>query len=128
MRLKHLIIAIAATLFAACTSDKGEIPVPKAPVLADTCGSTPGSWTIEVKDNVFVPSEVTACPGDTIKWTLTQGTHTTTSDSIPAGAASWDQLLMSGDVTTYTLVLTIGGNYDYYCKIHPSMTGRIIVK
>ncbi len=129
MKLKHFIIAaIIASLPAACTFDKGELPVPKTPVLADTCSGVAQAWTIEVKDNAFSPADLTACSGDTIKWVLTQGTHTTSSDSIPAGAASWDQLLMSGGVTTYTLVLTTVGDYDYYCKVHPSMVGRIVVK
>lgn len=130
MKLKHFIIAaIIASLPAACTFDKGEIPVPKTPVLADTCSGVAKSWTIEVKDNVFVPDNLTACSGDTIKWVLTQGTHTTTSDSIPAGATNWDQVLTSGGVTTYSVVLTTVGGYRYYCMAHPSsMIGRIVVK
>ena len=129
MKLKYIFIIPALFFFAltACTFDKAEVPAP-APAAADTCSGTPVAHTIEVANNVFIPANLTACTGDTIKWVLSQGGHTTTSTTIPAGAASWDQIMTSTGVTTFTYVVTVSGNYDYVCTFHPSMIGKLVVK
>ncbi|MBI4931074.1 MAG: T9SS type A sorting domain-containing protein [Bacteroidetes bacterium] len=75
----------------------------------------------------FTPSAITATCGDTIKWQWISGSHTTTSISVPAGASSWNQPLTSV-ATTYSMVVTVPGNYSYQCTPHaPNMAGTIIV-
>lgn len=129
MKLKHLLLSfgLIATLMTSCTFDKAEVPAPSVPV-SDTCTGAPVTHTVQVANNVFIPDSVVACSGDTIKWVLTQGTHTTTSTNIPGGAISWDQFMSSTGVTTFTYVVVVSGNYDYVCTIHPTMVGRIVVK
>lgn len=129
MKLKLLSIAFVlfAVILGSCTFDKAEVPVPSV-VTSDTCTGIPVTHTVQVANNVFIPDSLQACSGDTIKWVLTQGTHTTTSTNIPAGAISWDQFMSSTGVTTFTYVVTVTGNYDYVCTIHPSMVGKIVVK
>jgi len=46
--------------------------------------------------------------------------HTTTSKTIPSGAASWDQL-MDSEHTTFVYVPTVPGVYNYVCTPHEAM-------
>lgn len=69
----------------------------------------------------FVPaSGVTVNLGDTIKWVWETGDHTTTSTTIPAGAAAWDHDITSAD-TVFIYTPTVAGTYEYKCTPHASM-------
>jgi len=80
--------------------------------------------------NVFIPANINVTVGDTIKWTRTGGSHTTTCDGSegstrPAGAPAWNAPLTSGN-PTFTYVVTVAGLYHYVCEPHaPSMAGNI---
>lgn len=69
----------------------------------------------------FTPASVTAVCGDTIKWMLANisESHTTTSMSVPAGAAGWGSNLNSTN-TSFAYKLTVAGTYSYVCTIHVS--------
>lgn len=75
---------------------------------------------VDVANYSFAPSSFTAHPGDTIIWMWVNGTHTTTSTTIPAGANSWNSNI---DVSTtfYIYVPTVIGTYNYLCSIHASL-------
>jgi len=75
---------------------------------------------VDVADFAFTPSSFDAVVGDTIIWTLSSGTHTTTSSSVPTGALTWDhQFTGIGDSFTY--IVTVEGIYEYHCSIHTTM-------
>lgn len=69
----------------------------------------------------FSPQVANANCGDTIRWVLVSGTHTTASTSVPLGAASW----ASGNLTAFgfTYVVTVAGTYNYTC--HPASGGHM---
>ena len=81
-------------------------------------------------NNQFSPPTVNATVGDTIRWVLGGGSHTTTCNgssgtSHPAGAADWNSPLNSG-TTSFEYVIAIAGTYQYVCLPHaPSMAGTI---
>lgn len=80
---------------------------------------------VSVIDFAFSPATVTANVGDTIRWTLgTSTTHTTTSTSVPSGAAAWDRTLTSS-APSFDYVIPMAGTYNYFCSLHPQMTGTI---
>ncbi len=82
---------------------------------------------VQVSNYQFTPSTVNALIGDTVTWVWKHGVHTTTSISIPVGAATWDSQIRSSDPSFY-YVVTIEGIYNYDCTIHaPNMNGTIIV-
>ena len=84
--------------------------------------------TVLVSDFAFTSATVTARVGDTVMWVWTNGDHTTTSTSIPAGAASWDAPITS-TATTFSYKLTHTGTYSYVCTPHaPGMGGTINVQ
>ena len=83
--------------------------------------------TITASGTSFTPSSgVTVNLGDTVKWVLAGGSHTSTSTSVPSGAATWDHTLSS---TPFIYVPTVVGTYAYQCNFHFSMgmTGTFTV-
>lgn len=78
---------------------------------------------VTVQNFIFTPATMTVNVGDVVKWTWVNGGHTTTSLTIPAGAAAWNSPITSS-VTTFSYTVTVAGNYNYECSPHsPSMAG-----
>lgn len=80
--------------------------------------------TIEVviEDNAFNPATVNISTGDTVRWTnLDSTTHTVTG----TGTSFVSENLNQGD--SYEFLFTDPGTYEYYCSIHPSMKGTVVV-
>lgn len=74
-----------------------------------------------VADFAFTPQTIdTVQCGDTVKWQWVGGSHTTTSISVPVGAATWDAPIASA-TPTYTYVPTVIGIYAFKCTPHFSM-------
>jgi plastocyanin len=76
--------------------------------------------TILVGNYYFNPSSLSVEVGDIVKWEWVEGSHTTTSTTVPAGAASWDNPLNSGNMT-YSYTVTTAGTYNYVCTPHAGM-------
>ena len=89
--------------------------------------SLPGpAGAAEVKvgiDNfTFNPKVVTVKAGDTVVWTNRDDIPHTVAD--PGKFKS--KALDTGD--TYSFTFTTPGSFDYFCSLHPHMTGRIVVE
>ena len=68
--------------------------------------------------------EVTVVNHDTVPHTVTSGT----GPSDPNSAKSFDtSIINGGESATVSLAQVEPGQYDYYCMIHPYMTGKITV-
>jgi len=74
---------------------------------------------VDVGNFYFSPVSFDVAVGDTIIWTLIDGTHTTTSTTVPVGAATWDYTF-SGPGDTFTYIVTVAGLYEYICSFHPT--------
>lgn len=82
---------------------------------------------IHVKNFQFSPKTTNAVVGDKIQWVWDNGGHTTTSTSVPAGAASWDAIMDEGH-KLFEYTVTVAGTYNFWCIPHsPTMSGSIIV-
>ena len=76
---------------------------------------------VRVKDLAFVPAQISAHVGDTVQWTNDDFVaHTAT-----ARGGQWDVMLPAHAAGSFTL--KADGTFDYYCKLHPNMTGRVTV-
>ena len=83
-----------------------------------------GAETIKVTiDKVaYAPVNISARVGDTIEWSnVDLVAHTST-----ARDKSFDLMVMPNK--KQTLTVKKAGEFDYYCKFHPNMTGHISVK
>jgi plastocyanin len=80
---------------------------------------------IEVKiDNfVFNPKQVTVRAGDTVTWVNHDDIpHTVTSKTMAFRSKALD----SDDKFSFTFATP--GSFDYFCSLHPMMTGTIVVE
>ena len=78
---------------------------------------------VEIQGMAFSPAKLTVAVGDTIIFTNQDGaphTGTATNTSFDTG------ILNQGESGTITL--TKAGTLDYFCAVHPSMKGQLIVK
>ena len=70
---------------------------------------------------VYSPAEVTAKVGDTVEWINKDIlAHTAT-------ATNGDWNVAIAPKQTARLVVKKSGNFDYFCKYHPNMKGRMVV-
>lgn len=67
---------------------------------------------IEVKNYEFVQGFDTVAVGDTVRWVWLEGTHTTTSNGIPAGAMPWNELLTLHH-PYFSYVVLVAGRYEF---------------
>lgn len=90
-----------------------------SPVLAD--GHT--THTVVISGFAFEPASLTIAAGDAVVFVNEDGaphTATSTQDLFDTGRLSRGQ--------EATLTFPGAGTFDYFCAIHPSMTGQITVQ
>ncbi|MDP1695778.1 MAG: cupredoxin family copper-binding protein [archaeon] len=78
---------------------------------------------VEIKDFAFSPSELTVNIGDRVIWT--------NNDAAPHKIVATNDEFISENIEngeTYSFVFAKAGTYKYYCGLHPSMKGTIIVR
>ena len=85
-------------------------------------------WTVDVQNFSFSPNSLPDVKiGDTVRWIWVSGNHTTTSTTIPGGAATWDQPL-NIEIQQFEYIPTVTGTYNYWCTPHsPGMAGSFTV-
>jgi len=81
--------------------------------------------TVAIKDFAFTPSSITVKKGTTVTWTNQDSTpHTVTSSGSGEKAMDSQDLAQGG---TYSVTFDTAGTYEYFCTIHPNMTGTVTV-
>jgi plastocyanin len=82
-----------------------------------------GTVTATMANFAFSPASITASVGDVVTWTNEDSTaHTATLTSDAACTTENLDADASGSI-----VFNVAGSYDYFCKIHPTMTGVVEV-
>ena len=81
-------------------------------------------------NNCFAPNPLTVAPGTTVTWKNTD----TVSHYVTSGKASDETtgtVFDSGNLikpgSTYQFTFANAGTFDYFCSVHPWMTGQVIV-
>jgi len=87
--------------------------------------SVPGC---EETNSCFTPADISINAGDTVHWmNVDTGAHTVTGGSASTGPSGvFDSSLVMADAT-YEFKFDDAGSYDYYCMVHPWMTGSVTV-
>jgi plastocyanin len=76
----------------------------------------------------YLPYEITVTKGTTVSWmNADSAAHTVTSGTVKSGASGEfdSSLFMPGSV--YEFTFNDAGSYDYFCIVHPWMTGIVNV-
>ena len=88
---------------------------------AATAGPAPAN--IQIDNFTFAPQRLIVRAGTTVIWR--------NRDDIPHAIASSTRLFKSKALDTddtYAFTLTAAGTYEYFCSLHPQMTGAIVVE
>lgn len=102
-----------------CTEDTVTDPHEKP---GNTDKKEPGVNEVWIQGSAFTPETITVTSGTTITWTNKEGIiHTVTSNN---------ELFDSGDIKntgTYSFKFNAAGTFSYHCKLHPTMTAKVVV-
>ena len=82
-----------------------------------------GDATAKIDNFTFVPARLTVKAGTTVTWR--------NEDDIPHTITSAARLFKSKALDTddsFSFTFTEPGTYEYFCSLHPRMTGTIVVK
>jgi plastocyanin len=83
------------------------------------------SVQVSIENFVFEPKELVVPEGTTVTWVNADTVpHTVTSTAAPPLFHS--KTLRAND--SFSFQFKAPGTYAYFCKVHPSMTGKVIVK
>lgn len=86
--------------------------------------AAPAGPTVTIGNFTFGPQALTVAPGTTVTWV--------NGDDIPHTVVAADKKAFRSKVLDtddrFAFTFTRPGTYDYFCSIHPHMTGRIVVK
>lgn len=75
---------------------------------------------IDIMDFAFNPDTITVAKGTTVTWTNKDSAqHTVTGTAFTSGTLNQGQ--------SYSYTFNEAGTFEYYCKFHPSMLGKVIV-
>ena len=143
MRTQILVILVVAGLLAvACGADatpapmatptearEAATPVPTStaePALEPT--PSPTTHKVEITGGrKFSPANITIAVGDTVEWTVTGSTHTTTSGHPGNHTEFWDSDTL-GRGGSFSRTFTEVGGFPYFCRIHGrAMLGTVTV-
>jgi nitrite reductase (NO-forming) len=79
---------------------------------------------------LFVPTEISVPAGSTVTWTNDDSTIHTVVEGGPQGGAAGDPAFDSSIIApagTWENTFDTAGEFDYYCSLHPFMTGKVTV-
>jgi plastocyanin len=116
---------ISAVLLAGCSSNSSGYSAPNTTttIASNSSTSAANQTAVTISGFAFSPQTLTVAKGATVAWTNNDSTtHTVTSDT-----GVWDSgNLAQGKAFSYTFSQT--GTFQYHCKIHSSMTAKIVVQ
>jgi|SRR5690348_9238632 len=86
-------------------------------------GENQATAAVNIDNFSFGPAALKVAVGTTVKWT--------NKDDIPHTVVSTDRLFKSHALDTddaFSYKFTKAGTYEYFCSLHPKMTGKVVVE
>jgi amicyanin len=80
---------------------------------------------VSIANFEFEPKELVVAAGTTVTWVNADDVpHTVTSTASPQ---RFDSKTLDTD-DKFSFEFKAAGTFDYFCKVHPNMTGKVVVK
>jgi amicyanin len=98
-------------------------PIVGAMLAAAAVAAQETTNAVTIDNFSFTPKEITVPVGTTVEWV--------NHDDIPHSVVNKDKAFRSPALDTddsYSFTFASAGTFDYFCGLHPFMTGKIIVK
>ena len=86
-------------------------------------GAPAADAKVQIDQYAFLPQRITVKPGTTVTWTNDDDDSHTVASS---GKVFKSKALDTADKFSFTF--TTPGTYDYFCSVHPHMTGAVVVE
>ena len=118
--MKMALFSIGISLMLAADSSSGLFAAEKAP---DESQSQADARIVKIDNFSFSPAVLNIPSGTQVTWI--------NQDDVPHTIVSKDKRIVSPALDTddhFSHQFTSPGTYDYYCSVHPHMTGKVIVK
>jgi plastocyanin len=109
----------AVLLFGALGTTAALIAIVPRPPSADAANPA----AVQIDNFHYSPAMLVVAPGTTVTWT--------NDDDSPHSVREKDGKFKSAALDTddkFSQTFTAPGEYEYFCSIHPYMTGKIVVK
>jgi plastocyanin len=132
-----MVFLLLVLLLSGCGAPPGKQAAvsPSAQLIAPTPVTPPGATQpaeplagevrVTIDNFAFAPRNLTVAAGTKVVWVNRDDVpHTATSTAKPR---AFDSKALDTD-DTFAHVFTAPGTYDYFCAVHPHMTGQVIVK
>ena len=91
--------------------------------IAPSVAQNKAAASVTIDNFVFEPAKLTIKAGTTVTWP--------NRDDIPHTVAAKDRSFKSKAMDTddsYSFTFATPGEYEYFCSLHPHMTGTIVVE
>jgi plastocyanin len=82
------------------------------------------SHKIEIKDFMFNPQKITVKSGEKITWV----NHDEEPHTVVSVGKKFQRSSGLDTDQEYSIVAGAPGTYEYFCSVHPKMTGTIVVE
>ena len=99
------------------------LAVTMSPLPARAADAEPKGVAVKIDNFTFGPARVTVAAGTTVTWD--------NEDDIPHTVTSSAKLFKSKVLDTadkFSFTFTTPGVFEYFCSLHPHMTGTIVVE
>jgi plastocyanin len=114
-------LAIGLLVLAACAPGGAETP------MATQASASGREAEVAMRNTTFQPEEITVAPGTTVTWTNEDSfPHTVTSGTRDHPTDMFDEKVPGGGSFSFTFEKP--GTYEYFCRIHPGMSGVVVVE
>ncbi len=123
VRSQFLRVALGAgVLLAGCGQAKATVAPAPAVASASAQPTAVATSAVSIESFEFKPAVITVPVGTTVTWTnkdVEQHTVTARDKTFNSDAIAGDK--------TFTFTFSKAGSFDYFCLIHPHMTGTVVV-
>jgi plastocyanin len=139
-----LLILITAIIAAGCSGTQQPVEQPASTTPAPSAATTvPPTMTIvptpisqasvsdntvTIKDFAFVPQTITVKTGAIVRWENQDSAPHRIIFTDPNGRDTTAESGVLSSHQSYSRKFDAAGEFPYYCKIHPSMKGTVVVK